>query len=131
MGGVRDVDPLERELLDASEVEEFSVTDIRAVSPRIQALMERLSASSDYIYVHVDMDVLDPREVEGHSLTVPGGPTSEELAVVIEAVFRYEKAVAFGVASTPAGERDPDGLSRRAAYRLIHAAVRGAQARGR
>jgi arginase family enzyme len=92
--------------------------------------MERLSEASDYIYVHVDMDVLDPREVPGHPLTVPGGPTSVELAGAVEAMFGYDKVVAFGVASTPAGERDPDGTSRRAAFRLIHAAVRGSLARG-
>jgi len=38
-------------------------------------------------------------------------------------------AVAFGVASTPAGARDPDGVSRRAAYALIEGAIRGIQKR--
>jgi len=67
--------------------------------------------------------------VPGHPLTVPGGPTSQELARAVELTFRYEKAAVFGVASTPAGERDATGVSRQAAYRLIEAAVRGAQAR--
>jgi arginase family enzyme len=57
------------------------------------------------------MDVLDPEEVPGHSLTVPDGPTSRELAAAITAMFEYEKVAAFGVASTPANERDPDGKS--------------------
>ena len=29
---------------------------------------------TERIYVHIDMDVLDPEEVSGHPLTVPGGP---------------------------------------------------------
>jgi arginase family enzyme len=56
--------------------------------------MKRLSSVSDIIYIHVDMDVLDPPEVAGHPLTVPGGPTSAELAAVLTQMFRYEKAAA-------------------------------------
>ena len=83
----------------------------------------------DRIYLHVDMDVLDPREVAGHPLTVPDGPTSAELGAALERMARYEKVAAFGVASTPSNERDPEGLSREAAYRLIEGVVRGLRAR--
>jgi arginase family enzyme len=71
--------------------------------------MQRLSRLTDVIYVHVDMDVLDPREVPGHPLAVPDGPTSAELAAALEEMFRYPKAVAFGVASTPAGRATRTG----------------------
>ena len=64
---------------------------------------------TDLIYVHVDMDVLDPTEVAGHPLTVPGGPTSLELAAAVTEMFGHEKAAAFGVASTPSGDQDADG----------------------
>ena len=92
--------------------------------------MKRLSEPTDVIYVHVDMDVLDPKEVAGHPLTVPGGPTSLELAAALTQMFRHEKAAAFGVASTPSGDRDQDGQSRQAAYNLILGAVKGLQERG-
>jgi arginase len=130
MGAVRDTDPLEQDLLDRSEVEHISVADIRAKSARIHDQMKRLSSLTDVIYVHVDMDVLDPREVPGHPLTVPDGPTSRELAAAIEMMFTYDKAAAFGIASTPANERDPDGVSRRAAYNLIVGALKGLRQRG-
>jgi arginase len=130
MGAVRDTDPLEQDLLDRSEVEHISVADIRTKSARIHEQMKRLSNLTDVIYVHVDMDVLDPREVPGHPLTVPDGPTSLELAGAIEMMFTYEKAGAFGVASTPSGARDPDGVSRRAAYNLIVGALKGLRQRG-
>jgi arginase len=130
MGAVRDTDPLEQDLLDRSEVEHLSVADIRDRSARIHEQMQRLSRLTDVIYVHVDMDVLDPKEVPGHPLTVPDGPTSLELAAAIETMFTYEKAAAFGVASTPAGMRDPDGVSRRAAYNLILGALKGLRQRG-
>ncbi|NIM49736.1 MAG: hypothetical protein GTO22_10915 [Gemmatimonadales bacterium] len=130
MAAVRDLDPLERELLDASAVQLLSVDDIRTMSDQIHVQMLRLSELTDVIYVHVDMDVLDPDEVAGHPLTVQDGPSSAELAAAITAMFAYEKVAALGVASTPANERDPDGKSLQAAYRLIEAAVRGVQSRG-
>jgi arginase family enzyme len=91
--------------------------------------MRRLSQLTDIIYVHIDMDVLDPAEVPGHGLTVANGPTSVELAAAISDMFTYEKVAAIGVASTPSGTRDPDGISRQAAYRLIEGAIAGIRRR--
>jgi arginase len=129
LAGVRDTDPLEQDLLDRSQIEQLSVEDIRTRSDAIHRQMKRLSRLTDLIYVHVDMDVLDPREVAGHPLTVPGGPTSLELAAAITEMFRYDKAAALGVASTPSGEKDRDGLSRNAAYSLILGALKGVSER--
>ncbi len=130
LGAVRDTDPLEQDLLDRSAVEFLSTDDIKSRSANVDRQMRRLSELTDLIYVHVDMDVLDPAEVMGHPLTVPGGPTSLELAAALTQMFRHEKAVAFGVASTPSGDRDKDGLSRKAAYNLILGAIAGVQQRG-
>jgi arginase len=130
LAGARDVDPLEQDLLDRSAVERLSVEDIKTRSPAIDAQMKRLEGLSDVIYVHVDIDVLDPPEVAGHPLTVPGGPTSAELAAALTQMFRHEKAAAFGVASTPSGDQDRDGRSRQAAYNLIRGALEGVKQRG-
>jgi len=129
MGAVRDTDPLEQELIDRSEIQMISVEDIRHRTENIREQMERLSKLTDIIYIHIDMDVLDPKEVSGHPLTVPNGPTSKELAAALKMMFHYDKAAALGIASTPAGEHDKDGLSLRAAYSLIQGAVEGVQAR--
>ena len=130
LAGVRDLDPLERDLLDRSAVERLSVEDIKTRSPNVDRQMKRLAGLTDVIYVHVDMDVLDPPEVSGHPLTVPGGPTSMELAAALTDMFRHAKAAAFGVASTPSGDHDPGGRSRQAAYNLILGALKGVQQRG-
>ncbi len=130
LAGARDLDPLEQDLLDRSAVERLSVQDIKTRSSSIASQMKRLESLTDVIYVHVDMDVLDPPEVSGHPLTVPGGPTSLELAAALTDMFEHEKAAAFGVASTPSGDQDRDGRSRRAAYNLILGALKGVQQRG-
>jgi arginase len=128
MGGVRLTDPLEQHLLDASEIEQLTVEDLRRITPAVHAQLDRLNRISDKLYIHIDMDVLDPREVEGHGNKVPGGPSSEELARLFETIFsRYPKASAIGFATIPA--RDDGGLSLAAVHRMILGAVKGVQAR--
>src|SRR5437879_5522341 len=126
---VRDTDPLEQELLDRSDIQQLTLEDVRTRSANLHREMKRLSDATDVIYVHVDMDALDPREVSGHPLTVPGGPTSLDLAAALTEMFKYEKVAAFGVASTPFDDHDKGGLSRQAAYNLILGAVKGVQQR--
>ncbi|MDX1577986.1 MAG: arginase family protein [Gemmatimonadota bacterium] len=129
MGALRDLDPLEAELIEEHALARVSTDDFRARSEKLHAEMRRLSEETDVIYVHIDMDVLDPAEVPGHPLTVPDGPTSEELAAALTEMFRYPKVAALGIASTPWGDRDPDGVSRRAAYNLIEGALAGVRGR--
>jgi arginase len=129
MAGVRLTDPLEQQMLDDSLVEHLSVDDLRSLSPAVGRQLDRLSALTDKIYVHVDMDVLDPREVMGHGNKVPNGPSSEQLAALFEMVFRrYPKAAALGIASIPA--QDEGGLSLAAVNRMIAGAVKGRLQRG-
>jgi len=128
MGGVRLTDPLEQALLDDSAIEQVSVDDLRRATPAVFAQLDRLSRLTDKIYVHIDMDVLDPREVMAHQNKVPGGPSSEELAALFEKIFsRYPKASAIGFATIPA--TDAGGLGLAAVNRMIAAAVRGVKAR--
>jgi len=128
MGGVRLVDPLEQALLDDSRIEQVSVDDLRQASPAVFAQLDRLNRISDKLYIHIDMDVLDPREVMGHGNKVPNGPSSEQLASLFEQIFRrYPKASAIGFATIPG--TDEGGLSLAAVNRMIAAAVRGVMAR--
>lgn len=128
MGGVRLTDPLEQELLDSSSIEQLSVDDLRHATPAVFAQLNRLSRLTDKIYVHIDLDVLDPREVRGHQNQVPNGPSSQELATLFEMIVsHYPKASAIGFATIPA--TDEGGLSLAAVNRMIAGAVRGLRAR--
>jgi arginase len=128
-GGVRDLDPLEAERFREFEVQQFSVDDVRSLSDTLKRQMNELAGRVDAIYVHIDMDVLDPAEVPGHDLAVTNGPSSRDLAAAMTLMFRNPKTVALGIASTPAGPRDPGGVSRQAALNLIEGAIRGVQSR--
>jgi arginase len=128
MGGVRLTDPLEQSLLDDSRIEQLSVDDLRNMTPAVWAQLDRLSAQVDKIYVHIDMDVLDPREVMAHQNKVPNGPSSEQLAALFEQVFRrYPKASAIGFATIPSS--DSGGLAIAAVNRMILGAIKGVKAR--
>ena len=98
------------------------------MTPAVSAQLDRLDRLTDKLYIHIDMDVLDPREVMAHGNKVPGGPSSEQLARLFEEIFkRYPKASAIGFATIP--PTDEGGLSVAALNRMIAAAVRGVKAR--
>ena len=128
-GGVRDLDPLEADRFLEYEVRQVSVRDIREISANFRQQFAALADEVDVVYVHVDMDVLEPDEVPGHPLTVADGPSSKDLAAAISVMFENPKTVALGIASTPSFNRDRDGVSRQAALNLIEGAIKGAQAR--
>lgn len=128
MAGVRLFDPLEQNMLDNSFIEVMGVDPLRTMSDELFAALDRLHRTTDKLYVHIDMDVLDPSEVEFHGNAVPDGVSSEELARLFEEIFkRYDKASAIGFATIPS--RDPNGLALDAVHRMILGAVKGLKAR--
>jgi len=128
MVAVRDTDPYEQESIDCYDIAQITVDDLRTSSPAVDMEMERLSTLCDKIYVHVDMDVLDPADIPGAGLPVANGPTAKELGEAIEVMFEYSKAAAFGVASYPAA-RDTEKKGLKSVYTLIEGAIKGAQSR--
>lgn len=128
-GGVRDLDPLEADRFREYEVQQFTVQDIRELSGNLRKQMDDLADRVDVVYVHIDMDVLDPAEVPGHRLHVPDGPSSADLAAAMTLMFENPKTVALGIASTPSFNADPEGVSRQAALNLIEGAIKGAKSR--
>lgn len=125
-GGVRDLDPLEADRFREYEVRQVSVEDIREINDNFREQFNALADEVDVVYVHVDMDVLEPDEVPGHGLTVPNGPSSTALGAAIGVMFENPKTVALGIASTPSFNRDKDGRSRQAALNLVEGAIKGA-----
>lgn len=128
MVGVRDVDPLEQEILDKSDVEYITSDDIRELSPVIAQQMNRLEKLTDVIYVHIDIDVLDPKEIPGHGLPAEGGPNVSQLGAAFEIMFGFPKVRGLGIAGYPVG-RDPDRVTLKSIYALIEHAIKGARTR--
>jgi arginase family enzyme len=66
--GSRDLDPDEQELLNASQVQRASPAEVA-----------RLTAGKP-VYVHLDLDVLDPQVLPGGTFPSPGGLDEDRLA---------------------------------------------------
>ncbi len=124
MVGVRDTDPLEQARIDEDDIPQISTDDVRSLSDHLRQEMQRLTDRVDVVYVHVDLDVLDPAEVSGHPLTVPNGPTGAELARAIRLMFSYPKTGALGMASYPY-RNDPGELTLQAIRRMVSGAIAG------
>ena len=103
MVGLRDVDPLEMELLKSNGVE-----TVAADPALVEEAVERLGERVDAIYVHIDWDVLDPRDIPTAGLPVPKGPRLRELAEVVSVAAHHPKAALLGYAAFNA-DRDTDG----------------------
>ncbi|MEV4318377.1 arginase family protein [Actinocrispum sp. NPDC049592] len=63
----------------------------RAIDPGEQAAIDaglpaRHGIPGDYVYVHVDLDVLDPDEFDGACYPEPGGLSVEEVVATIKAI---------------------------------------------
>lgn len=124
LAGVRDTDPLEQELIEEHRLAAVRTADLKNSRRHLREAMQRLSEVCDAVYVHVDLDVLDPEDAPGMNLPVPGGPTSAELAAAIELCLSFEKSAALGLASYNAPQ-DEDNRTLTGVYKVIAGAVQG------
>jgi arginase len=94
LAGARDLDPLERALLDASAVRR--VDDVAALA--------YASLPPSPWYVHLDVDVVDPSELPPLRFPAPGGPSTSEVAAALRALASRGTIAALGLACTFAPE---------------------------
>jgi len=126
MAGLQDTNPYEQVHIDSTFIETLSVDEIKSAPENIDVHMNRLSKLTDVIYVHVDLGVLDPKEIPEHPHPPPYGPTSEELASFLKRIFKFPKVTAIGIASM---SEKPAEISLKAAYKLISGAIEGVKNR--
>ena len=128
MVGLRDIDPAEQHLIDKHRLNQITVEDIKTQSTVIEQEIERLASLTDLIYVHIDLDVITSEEMPGHSTPAPMGPTSDELAKIVEIIFRHPKVTGLGLASYP-GEKDVDDIGLCSTLKQIEGAIKGIKSR--
>ncbi|HTV33011.1 MAG TPA: arginase family protein [Methylocella sp.] len=121
---VRANDPLEQDLVEASGIETVPVADVKGERRLLRAAMERLSQTTDLIYVHLDIDALDESEFGSMWLTASDGPTSLELAAALNLLMAYPKIAALGVSDLNP-EKDANGRMVRASLAVIEGGIAG------
>lgn len=120
LGGARDLDDAERRALEQSAVLRVDVRRGR-LAPQIGKALSALD-DADGVYLHVDVDVLDPSAGPANAYATPGGVGADDLVDVVTTLRRrlQLRAVAF-TAYDPG--YDPQGLALAATLRAIRAAV--------
>jgi len=101
LAGVRDVQPAEEERLAASEVTVVEADRIGRDGLRALAgSLNDLGAGVGRVYVHLDLDVLDPARVgQANGFATEGGLGVEELVAALGMVRGRFDVVAVGIAS--------------------------------
>ena len=83
----------------------------------LEAALDELSTRARAVYLHIDLDVLDPSEGKANGWAVAGGLTANELEAGVEAVLsRFEVPAATLSAYDPT--EDPEGRIPAIAVRL-------------
>jgi arginase len=82
MIGTHDVDPLERDLIEASSIR------IAAQPPNIASDLDGITnaAGTPDVYLHLDLDSLDASEGRANGYAVPGGLSRPELLSVLDTI---------------------------------------------
>jgi arginase family enzyme len=111
LAGVRDLDPGERELLEASEATVVGASSIETLVAARNAL------EGAPLYVHLDLDVIDPESFPAQ-FPAPGGLAPDKLYDLLEAVTEDCDLVGLEVTAFEAPEDDAE--RREAAAVALH-----------
>jgi arginase len=108
--GARDLDPPEREMLKESKVHLYTMDKIRELGPEraMKEATEKLLRAARRIYIHIDIDVLDPSEIGATQLPVPGGLGLIECSNALRVVSQSGKLCGLAVMVFNA-HKDPNG----------------------
>ncbi|HYZ19554.1 MAG TPA: arginase family protein [Gaiellaceae bacterium] len=99
--GARDLEPTEEERLAASAV-------TRADTASLERALGELAERVDEVYVHIDLDVLDPTAGKANDWAVDGGLTASELDEALASILaRFDVPAAAFTAYDP--RFDPEG----------------------
>jgi arginase len=86
LAGARDFDPLEQLRLDSSEVRHLPPAAIDA-DDAVASALEGIEPAAAGIYLHLDLDVLDPEEARVNIYSAPDGLTAAQLETQVRSIL--------------------------------------------
>ena len=122
LAGVRDLEPYQRTALAQSQVQVVWGEEIRGrgIEAALSAKLEELGGRTSDVYLHVDLDCLDPAEGRANQYAAPGGLTLDELRWAIDEIGgRFHVVAAALTAYDP--DLDGDGRAGQAAVSVAQA----------
>ena len=122
IAGVRELDDAEEQLLRSTDVQVLRHAETLAGSTFADAV-KRLAEKVDEMYVHVDLDVLDPSLVPSSSTPSPRGMSLRQLDSLLTTVFATGKVGVIGVAGLNPGAGQRGRRSVQSAHSLLVSAM--------
>ena len=122
LAGTRDLDEKEAELLRSTDVRVVPVGEVRKGAP-FADVVDWLARRSTILYLHVDLDVLDPRFVPSASTPAADGLTVDELVDAMVTVLGTRKVAAITVTSLNPGAGNRGQRSLESALLLLEKAL--------
>jgi arginase len=118
--GARDLDPPEREMLEKSKVHLYTMDKVRELGPEraMKEATEKLLRASKRLYIHIDIDVLDPKEIGATQLPVPDGLGLAECSTALRVVRQSGRLCGLDVMVFNA-HKDPNGEEARKLNQLV------------
>jgi arginase len=115
--GARDLDPLEAVALQRSKI---SHVPVASFGPELTATIGTIAERSAAVYVHIDLDVLDPSEGRVNHYASPGGLSCADVTWAIrEITSNFYFTAAALTAYDPAVDTDGRALEAAAAIALV------------
>lgn len=99
MLGLRDLDKKEEEMIKGDNIQTFSEKDIIDFTKRLDNAINYLQSREDRIYVHVDLDILNPELAPAAGLPTSGGLSGKQLGSLLAKLLSYEKVMGLALVS--------------------------------
>jgi arginase len=122
VAGVRELDDAEAQLLRSTDVRLLRQEEALSGTTFADAV-SALADKVDDLYVHIDLDILDPSLVPSSSTPSPRGMSLRQLEGLLDAAFDTGKVSVFGVAGLNPGGGQRGRRSVESARSLLTAAV--------
>jgi arginase len=122
--GVRDLDQLEAKALVESKVRAYSREKIRSqgAEKTAEEILRHLESKCGYLYLHIDLDVLDTSVFSAQGLPVPDGLSKEEFQSTLRILVRSGKLCGVALMVFDAA-KDADGSQARRIVELVTGAL--------
>lgn len=122
VAGIRELDDAEAQLLTSTDVRMLRQEDA-LTGTAFADVVTRLASRVDDLYVHIDLDVLDPSLVPSSSTPSPRGMSLRQLEGLLETAFATGKVAVLGVAGLNPGGGQRGRRSVESTRSLLEAAV--------
>ncbi|MFF8812883.1 arginase family protein [Streptomyces pactum] len=94
LAGVRALDPAERDFIESERIRALSVQALREPGPLISAVA---GTGATHLYIHLDLDVLDPEHFTSLSCPEPGGLHPDQLRAALHALTKRFSLAGMGI----------------------------------